>query len=637
MNGEPNENELCIIGISKNLNKGESFEMENNKNNFQNEARNVEKEVNNENIAQGNEKAKSKKRKAIALIVIVVILALAVGIGVGIFVSGKGKTDSSQNTQQENKTSKKIDESKPWVYDAEYGKDKKNKVVENFYNSNEELIVPYININSEDAEKANSEIKKLYEEIYSSFGSKNSYNAEIIYKAEYKYYENDNIISVVLRVGDAVANGGAGTSKLYVYNFNLDTLKTATLSEMAKLCGFNSESDVTNKVKQWEKRQESLANANKDKVAAQMTGIVDGLYYIDANKKLNFVYISLAAGTYYTPEVIEVNKEIKDFYEFDDTNVSTNNNDITIKEDFFSLVLPSSWAGKYKYDIATGNEADSYIFFTKTDNAELFRVIRSNKPIAGQYGTTLIKKDSLFYYYFHTPTDTPSNTSEYAELYKDVDKIRNTVNINEEKTENNNVSSNNNSSQSNSTYAEEYIKIIDKEKNENPNSNITCDLIYFNNDNVPDLVIGMQWYWVSLYIYEDGKVYNPIDQWAYGAMGNTGYHYFEKKGTILNYNSDYAGGIMTKTISIFNSNHKFDFLSYRGKGADIESTDPVYEEIQKELKETGGYYYNDQKISEQEYNNKLKEFSINDDTNNYKVLDGNTKTIEEVKQQLQQK
>lgn len=188
--------------------------------------------------------------------------------------------------------------------------------------------------------------------------------------------------------------------------------------------------------------------------------------------------------------------------------------------------------------------------------------------------------------------------------------------------------------ETNSNYAQEYINIIDQVKKEYPDSNITCELIYFNNDNIPDLVVGLSGYWVSLYMYEDGKVYNPIDEWGYGAMGNAGYMYLEKKGIISNHNSDYAGGISTDSISILNSEKDFDVLSVRGKGADIESTDPMYEEIQKDLKETGGYYYNSKKISEQEYNNKLKELSINFDSKNFKLLDG-SKTIEEVKTQLQ--
>ena len=63
-------------------------------------------------------------------------------------------------------------------------------------------------------------------------------------------------------------------------------------------------------------------------------------------------------------------------------------------------------------------------------------------------------------------------------------------------------------------------------------------------------------------------------------------------------------------------------------------TDPMYEEVQKDLEKTAGYYYNDQKISEQEFNNKVKEMSVSTDSKDYKTLDG-SKSIEEIKSQLQ--
>lgn len=197
-----------------------------------------------------------------------------------------------------------------------------------------------------------------------------------------------------------------------------------------------------------------------------------------------------------------------------------------------------------------------------------------------------------------------------------------------------NTSVNTNTTKTQKEYAKEYLKIIDEVRAKYSNTDLKYDLIYFNNDNIPDLVIGVSGYWVSLYVYEDGKVYNPVDEWSYGAMGNVGYDYLEKKGAIYNYNSDFAGGVGTSSISIYNSKHEFDTLSHRDKGADMVPTDPMYEEVQKDLEKTAGYYYNDQKISEQEFNNKVKEMSVSTDSKDYKTLDG-SKSIEEIKSQLQ--
>lgn len=283
---------------------------------------NSENDVSQQN---GNAEIKPKNKKlTIVLVSVIIVLLIAIGVCVGLWFAGdttKIINNKEEVVKEEENTSKKLDETKPWVYDADYGKDKAVKKVESF-SSDKDLTVPYININSEDANKANDEIKNIYEETYSKYGSAPSYT--IIYSSNYEFYENDNILSIVLRVGDTVINGGAGTSKTYIYNFNLDTLKKATLKEMAILCGFNSELDVQNKVKEWEKRQNDLEKANPDKVAAQMTGVVDGQYFIDKDKKLKFIYMSLAAGNYYTPAVVEPNKEIEDFYDFDnDDNSAT--------------------------------------------------------------------------------------------------------------------------------------------------------------------------------------------------------------------------------------------------------------------------------------------------------------------------
>lgn len=195
-----------------------------------------------------------------------------------------------------------------------------------------------------------------------------------------------------------------------------------------------------------------------------------------------------------------------------------------------------------------------------------------------------------------------------------------------------NTNENQTSNSNNISYKKEYIKIIEKVQSEYPNTDIQCDLIYFNNDDIPDLVIGIQGYWVSLYIYENGTVYNPIKEWSYGMMGNTGYMYLEKKGIVSNHNSDFAGAISTDSILILNSKKEFDTLLSRGEGATMPEDFPDNEAVKKDLEETSGYYYNGDKLTEEQYNNKLNELSI--DKANFKQLDG-SKNIEDVKKQLQ--
>lgn len=298
----------------------------------------IKTEVNSNSVNEQNNNSENKprnKKLTIVLISLIIVLILAIGVCAGLWFAGDTtKIINNSEEKQEQSNSKKIDETKPWVYDADYGKDKENKIVDDYYNFSKDVIVPYININSKDAEKINNEIKNIYEEVYSKFGSIESYtyngvisNDQTIYKVEYQYYENENILSVVLRVSDMAVNGGAGLSKLYTYNFNLDTLNIATFEEMAKLCGFNSTSEVTDKINKWEKAQ----NDNPDGLAGTMMGVVDGQYFIDANKKLNFVYVIGAAGTYYTPAIVEKDKDVAesngmnniDESQFETTNFSS--------------------------------------------------------------------------------------------------------------------------------------------------------------------------------------------------------------------------------------------------------------------------------------------------------------------------
>ena len=39
------------------------------------------------------------------------------------------------------------------------------------------------------------------------------------------------------------------------------------------------------------------------------------------------------------------------------------------------------------------------------------------------------------------------------------------------------------------------------------------NLIYFNDDDIPELVVGVNGYYTSLYTYSDGKVYTLMDHW----------------------------------------------------------------------------------------------------------------------------
>lgn len=58
------------------------------------------------------------------------------------------------------------------------------------------------------------------------------------------------------------------------------------------------------------------------------------------------------------------------------------------------------------------------------------------------------------------------------------------------------------------------------------------DLVYINDDMIPELLVDKCDYWVSVYTYGDGQIYPVLEQEAYGTWGRT-YSYKYKTGIIM--------------------------------------------------------------------------------------------------------
>lgn len=89
-----------------------------------------------------------------------------------------------------------------------------------------------------------------------------------------------------------------------------------------------------------------------------------------------------------------------------------------------------------------------------------------------------------------------------------------------------------------SDYKTAYLDVINSAED---SDTLKYNLIHIDDNDIPELVIGHNGFYVNLYTYADGKVYTLMDHWSYGAMGNAGYEYVPKMNSIRNYNSDYAG------------------------------------------------------------------------------------------------
>ena len=91
-------------------------------------------------------------------------------------------------------------------------------------------------------------------------------------------------------------------------------------------------------------------------------------------------------------------------------------------------------------------------------------------------------------------------------------------------------------------YARAYAELIVETEAEG--YELKYDLVYLDEDGVPELVVGHPGYSVSVYQYDGGTLYPVMDHWGYGAMGNHGYEYLPGGNVIRNYNADLAGAIM---------------------------------------------------------------------------------------------
>ena len=339
--------------------------MENNENNIQNQV--------NETVSKPQ---KSGKKVTIILGIIVLILVLALGVLAGLLISGNGNKIINQVEEKvaqndDKKTSRKIDESKDWVYDADYLNGRTDKTREN-YKASRDLIAPFININSDDAKKANEEIKALYEELYSEFTENIEVtkginqekvvdgSAYAISKIEYEYVEKGNILSILVTY-DRGAVPADSTRSYKTYNFNLDTLKYATLEEVGKVCGFNSEAEIKEKI------NISMENAGSEAGIFEDT-VWDGKrFFINKNARLNIVLPGPALGEI----TLDVEKDVQ--RKSANKEISTNK--------IIKKLSPSGWAGSSMHEIRLYNNGDVYhVTYNGEGNTE--ENIISNELIA---------------------------------------------------------------------------------------------------------------------------------------------------------------------------------------------------------------------------------------------------------------
>ena len=261
------------------------------------------------------ENQKNNKGVITLLIVIIVILSvLCVLFATGTISFNTNKANDNEtnenvndNNNNENNISK-LDAGKEWVHDANYNLPT-NK--ESYYGHSEhsklikasDLVVPYININSDDAKKANQEIYKLYEDLINKFNE--NLKEEIWFTlVEYKTYTNNNIISVVITTESA--GTASAIYNYYTYSFNLETGKLLSYNDVYKVVGLNegnitdkATQAVTNALREKYSNGDDFDTYNNKSINNYKTSVSNNTikFFIDGNKKLNIIVtLEIPAG-----------------------------------------------------------------------------------------------------------------------------------------------------------------------------------------------------------------------------------------------------------------------------------------------------------------------------------------------------
>lgn len=136
-------------------------------------------------------------------------------------------------------------------------------------------------------------------------------------------------------------------------------------------------------------------------------------------------------------------------------------------------------------------------------------------------------------------------------------------------------------------YREAYLA-VGKLKEMESGGEIAYGLVYFDEDDVPELVADHTGYFMSLYTYHDGRIYTLMNEWGYGAMGNSGYEYCPGKNSLRNYNTDYAGLILYTTYCSVGAEYTMDtVVSIKTVNFDDANGNGIPDEDEEE---TFGYY-----------------------------------------------
>ena len=201
----------------------------------------------------------------------------------------------------------KINEDNEWIYDAEYtkkdleGKSYKSSVTTETY-SLEDIKVPFINIDSEDANEANEELKKLFDQAVKLFEEELDGDQASYVLVSYEKVVNDEYLSVLVKT-EVGGEEEIPNSVYYTYNFDMNTGNKLTYDEVYDIVGI-SEDEIEEKAEEaiteeFKYRFKGLAEGYESDLEEYSEKTVEDYketvsdetikYFIDEYEKLNII------------------------------------------------------------------------------------------------------------------------------------------------------------------------------------------------------------------------------------------------------------------------------------------------------------------------------------------------------------
>ncbi len=156
----------------------------------------------------------------------------------------------------------KLEEDRDFIYDAPYEKNVHANSYTTIYNNTyyaKDIIVPFINIDSEYVKSSNNEIKTIFDSVIEIYNKGVQDKESYVDECNYKKYTSDDLLSVLVTYG--VGATDIVNANYYTYNIDLKTGEKLTFEEVYKLVGFNS-SNINNKV------EEAITKVSKEKMSS---------------------------------------------------------------------------------------------------------------------------------------------------------------------------------------------------------------------------------------------------------------------------------------------------------------------------------------------------------------------------------